>query len=127
MKTQSLESILTGMATVYDARHSINPRITILNPYRLCHGRVALTIKKRGNVHDKMWFYGIDSRSVTHCVLTDSNNRVVQDTCHDKGVFLGQEGYASKKDVGNPEEYLLLISVVEVSEWLDEYFNFTTS
>lgn len=89
----------------------------------ICHGFVSLEAKKRMNLKDKIWIYGVRSpEQVWHSVLTDQTNNLVMDTFRSKGFFMEHKGYMLTDGLKDGDsEMLELMACVSVGELHSKY------
>lgn len=119
-------TILSAMATAYDPIHSIRPEIKFSGHRALCHLATVKGIQRRGAANDRIWMFGdLEFDEVYHSLLTTGNNTVVVDA--GPGRFQGTSGYHVPGQNPSDTEGITydFIAMVEVSEWFDDYFDFT--
>jgi len=120
----SLAGCLQRIAKTVDPVHAKDKTAPALGP-NICHGAVALAIKKRGNPEDLIWFYGVrfkDQPQVEHSVLTNEDHEVIADTFKKNGKFLGTKGYF--RNVPGADVTDTFLAVVPVSELYDDYMSY---
>lgn len=113
----SLTGVLKRMAYTVDPANATDKSPNLRLGTNICHGLVALEIKKRGNPDDLIWFYGTGP-TVMHSVLTNEDHQVLVDSFKRSGKFLGAQGYGLRDDK------LDLVDVVPVSELFDDYMSY---
>lgn len=115
-KTQTLDSVMTAMATWVAPGLSIDPTIKFSGLGSVCHVRVAKGIQARQKLTDMIWVYGYDPRNVMHSVLTDLTKRIVVDSLGSSGEFYREGGYKWIEGTLVP-----MIKCLTVRQWRDLY------
>lgn len=108
--------ILRRMASELNPSSNAGPKFS--GHKSLCHLKVARAIQRRGRVDDKVWLLGM-ANVVSHSILTDANNRIVEDSSQGKfssGVYF-QPGTGTTTPLD-------VIEIVYVSDLYDDFMEY---